>query len=822
MSAKIFPFFFLGLFSICFGQTKKEQKIKEIRDLSALAETWSKGEGANNDSAIYYATKAINIFPEYASQAYKTRGICYYYKKEYTKAIADLSTTITLEQKEGLGEYLDNEHYWRGLAYRANQQYDKSIDDLTLAIKSDTDYYNYYKERGGSYKLKGDINKAIADFSQSIRLLPDDADAFMQRAKSYIVLKDTSAAIRDFSQAVSLTPSSEYTLVERADFFEKLKMKDKAYADYTAAIKLAPANEYTYTRRAHFFWDQRDLEKASLDFDEAIRITPYDIVTLSNKAILYLDMGKYIAALSESDKVLSLNPRYVTAIHTKLYAQEALGDYLSAISTCRYGTQIDSKFYQGHMVRLYIWLNDIASAQIYLKPEVTSDLLPGNYRRYYYEAISLAGSDNSLPDALINLNKAENLFFKDSANTGKYYVATNYLNLLSFKGFLLEKLGNKSEATNAYTRALSYSDNLPGVTAALERLNKKSNDADKTPPLIQLISPDEIGVLDIKSEDQLVQVIGKARDASGIQLIRINDQVVKAEEDGIFVSLVSLKSGVNKIRIEAVDKNNNKAIKTVSISASIGVEKSNSHFANSKVNYYAILIAEENYSDRNIPRLSNPVKDARDLRSILMTYYNFPVENIDTIYNGATREEICNRIKARCAGLGENDNLLIFYAGHAVALGNKSGGYDGYLIPTGAKKGNQFSYISANDITTILKNCDARHILFIADACYSGALARDLPPDAQRSIQRLYNYKSRTIMTSGNLEPVPDESKFIYFLKNELINNTEKYAAASDIFDGFKKAVRNNTENLPLYTALYNVGDEGGDFIFTKTFIKNP
>lgn len=69
-------------------------------------------------------------------------------------------------------------------------------------------------------------------------------------------------------------------------------------------------------------------------------------------------------------------------------------------------------------------------------------------------------------------------------------------------------------------------------------------------------------------------------------------------------------------------------------------------------------------------------------------------------------------------------------------------------------------------------------------------------------------------MASGNMEPVPDNSKFIYYLNKNLKENKVKYLTAKDLFNNFYKAIINNTETFPQYAAIKGVGDEGGEFVF--------
>ena len=128
------------------------------------------------------------------------------------------------------------------------------------------------------------------------------------------------------------------------------------------------------------------------------------------------------------------------------------------------------------------------------------------------------------------------------------------------------------------------------------------------------------------------------------------------------------------------------------------------------------------------------------------------------------------------------------------------------------------TYISIYDIKSVLKNSNARHILLIADACFSGALTRDLPKDASAAIKLQYETTSRTAMTSGNLTTVPDLSKFLYYLRQKLSENKEKFLTAKKLFDSFSEIVLNNTDppTAPLYRGIQDVGDLGGEFIFIK------
>lgn len=71
-------------------------------------------------------------------------------------------------------------------------------------------------------------------------------------------------------------------------------------------------------------------------------------------------------------------------------------------------------------------------------------------------------------------------------------------------------------------------------------------------------------------------------------------------------------------------------------------------------------------------------------------------------------------------------------------------------------------------------------------------------------------------MTSGTLKEVPNQSVFLRYLIKRLEDNEEKYMSSEGLFTSFRIAVLNNSQNLPQYGTVQNVGDEGGDFIFIR------
>lgn len=233
-----------------------------------------------------------------------------------------------------------------------------------------------------------------------------------------------------------------------------------------------------------------------------------------------------------------------------------------------------------------------------------------------------------------------------------------------------------------------------------------------------------------------------------------------------------------------------------------------------KGNYYALLIAINDYKDPNINSLDKPISDAQKLFDVLVSDYLFEKANI-TFLKNPTREQIISSLDRLEKSITKNDNLLIFYAGHGYwnEVTQK-----GFWLASDASKENTANWIGNSSISDYIRSIPAKHTLLIADACFSGSIfkTRAAFGGLDKSAQRLYELTSRKAMTSGTLTEVPDKSVFIEFLVKRLADNSESYLSSEQLFFSFKPAVLNNTENIPQFGVVGNAGDEGGDFLFIR------
>lgn len=207
--------------------------------------------------------------------------------------------------------------------------------------------------------------------------------------------------------------------------------------------------------------------------------------------------------------------------------------------------------------------------------------------------------------------------------------------------------------------------------------------------------------------------------------------------------------------------------------------------------------------------------------------YGFGVE----LLINPTRYQVISALTAYHKKLGDNDNFLLYFAGHGTLL---EGGaiVRGQWMPSDAERNNPANWISNVEITDHVSIFPAKQVLVIADSCYSGALTRSAmariesdtsDQDRQHWLKLMATKRSRTVLTSGGLAPVLDSgggkhSVFAQAMLDVLAANTDvletqrlyrevaaRVAHAAD---------RYRFEQVPEYAPIRFAGHEAGDFFF--------
>ncbi len=232
--------------------------------------------------------------------------------------------------------------------------------------------------------------------------------------------------------------------------------------------------------------------------------------------------------------------------------------------------------------------------------------------------------------------------------------------------------------------------------------------------------------------------------------------------------------------------------------------------------YYALVIGINAYP--NLPQLKTAAGDAQSIDQVLRQRYGFQTTLL--MDSQATRINILNAFANFRRLLHDNDNLLIYYAGHGARDGGKA-----YWLPVDSSLDSPANWIIADEVTKGMQVIPARHILVISDSCYSGGLSRAVTPntaptDRANYLQTMINSKSRVLISSGRDEPVSDSgsgghSVFASAILNGLRSDPDAMFTASNLFTRYvQEAVVGGSTQVPLFQLIQDSGHEYGDFVF--------
>lgn len=230
--------------------------------------------------------------------------------------------------------------------------------------------------------------------------------------------------------------------------------------------------------------------------------------------------------------------------------------------------------------------------------------------------------------------------------------------------------------------------------------------------------------------------------------------------------------------------------------------------------FHALVIGNASYTA--LAGLNTTTNDAHAVAKLLREDYGY---SVTTLIDG-TWAEMREALSSYRKTLTEDDNLLIYYAGHGWVDSETE---EAYWMPVNAQMDNDIHWISNSTLATTLRGIPARHVMIVADSCFAGTLVRGISiPRTGRGayIERLNSRRSRTALTSGGVEPVTDSGRngHSVFANAFLRALTDNYAVvdATTLFADIRRAVVINADQTPSYGNIRKAGHDEGDFLFVR------
>jgi len=223
----------------------------------------------------------------------------------------------------------------------------------------------------------------------------------------------------------------------------------------------------------------------------------------------------------------------------------------------------------------------------------------------------------------------------------------------------------------------------------------------------------------------------------------------------------------------------------------------------------ALVVGSDAYA--RFEPLETARADARAVAARLHDRFGFDVQLLED----ATRADLFTALSDLRETLVEQDDFVLFYAGHGH-LDGASG--RGYWLPIDASPEDRSNWVSNADVGDALRALRSRHVLVLSDACFSGSLAgADGRLDTR--IASTAEPRSRTLIASGGLEPVLDtvdgrHSVFTNALLREL-DQMHHALSVSALFERLHREVTRQADQTPQHAVLPQAGHVAGELVLS-------
>ncbi|KAB7768748.1 tetratricopeptide repeat protein [Xanthomonas maliensis] len=241
-------------------------------------------------------------------------------------------------------------------------------------------------------------------------------------------------------------------------------------------------------------------------------------------------------------------------------------------------------------------------------------------------------------------------------------------------------------------------------------------------------------------------------------------------------------------------------------------------------NSWAVVIGIDDYA--HWPKLEYAANDAQAIADTLTGPLGFPSSQVIVLKNGqATRNNILAAFHDRLADgrTQTNDRVFVFFAGHGATRKLASGRDLGYIIPADSDPEHLASdAIAMSDLQNIAESLQAKHVLFVMDACYSGLGLTRGGPTAGAYLRENARRIARQMLTAGGADQqVADSgpnghSVFTWVLLQALAGkgdlNGDGLITGTELAAYVAPAVSAVSAQTPAFGSL--PGSQGGEFVF--------
>ncbi len=217
----------------------------------------------------------------------------------------------------------------RGAAFAARRDYARAIADLTKAIALAPAEPRYLSERAAAYAGNRQPFLAMADLDAALKLKPGDVPTLLRRALARLGGRDRAGALADLAAADAAAPREADVRFELGALYSRLDELPKAIAQFDLwlavhrdDVKQAQALNARCWARA---LAGTGLDLAEKDCSAAHRLEPGNVSFLDSRGLVRLRRDDLKGAVADYDAVLAKQPKLAWSLFGRGIARVRLG-----------------------------------------------------------------------------------------------------------------------------------------------------------------------------------------------------------------------------------------------------------------------------------------------------------------------------------------------------------------------------------------------------------------------------------------------------------------------------------------------------------------
>ncbi len=222
----------------------------------------------------------------------------------------------------------------RGQAYVARRDYTRALADLSRAVELEPQNARYLRERAQLRLLTRQPFLAMADIDSVLKVAPDDPEAHLLRAAMRASGRDRAGELSDLDAADKAASKQAYLRLQLGSMLTGLDENDRAVTQFDDWLAVHRGDSREAQALNGRCWARaragRDLDQAQRDCDAAVRLQPKTAAFFDSRGLVELKRGDLARARGDYDAALALQPRFPLALYARAVVRRKQGDATGA------------------------------------------------------------------------------------------------------------------------------------------------------------------------------------------------------------------------------------------------------------------------------------------------------------------------------------------------------------------------------------------------------------------------------------------------------------------------------------------------------------